>query len=77
MAASVATTAQIGTMFEFAFYSYDNHFFIGPKPGLLPSHENLFYPFDKVTWALLTLCLIGSTAVFLLLYYKDKVIIHQ
>ncbi len=69
-----ALSADILQLFDYMFYYYVEYFFSGPKPEVLPQFWNLSYPFDDLTWVLVTIVLILMSFLAMFIQFSQKVI---
>ncbi len=60
--ANVILNDGVNTLFDYIIFSYEDYYFVGPKPEKLPQIKNLSYPFDTISWTLLYVSL-GSYVV--------------
>ncbi len=64
---NVALAHDINQLFDYAFFGFEEYFFVGPRPEPLPQIENVSYPFDRETWlfTLLSLLLVSLLSVII------------
>ncbi len=73
IATNVIIDYEINKLFDYIVYGYQDYYFVGPKPEMLPQIKNLSYPFDTITWLLLLFSLLSNVIMSLLVQKIFKV----